>query len=112
MNHMSKINEMINLDPPAELNRRILAAASLHAKHNAFRKRIWGRALWTAAAAAAVVVTACGVWFYTPETEAPVDRGSLDRNELNALADWTQVEQESYNLSISMNSGLEAVQEM
>jgi len=112
MNHMSRISEMINLDPPAELNRRILAAASQQAKHNAFRQRIWGRVLWTAAAAAAVVVTACGVWLSVPEAEIPESRSALDRQELNALADWSQLEQESYNLSISMNSGLDAVQEM
>lgn len=112
MNHMSKINEMINLDPPSELNRRILAVASLHAKRNQFRKKLWERVLWSAAAAAAVVVTACGIWFYTPEAEPSVPQGTLDRNELSALADWSQVEQESYNLSISMNSGLDAVQEM
>lgn len=77
---------------PVELDRRILAAASRRVRRRRMRPVMWS----FAAAAAALVV---GVVFFLPEKSA-VD---YDRQELIAMADWSDVSQESYLLATDLN---------
>ncbi len=82
------------MDVPAELDRRILAAASCRARSRRLRPVRWS----FAAAAAAALLVSGAIFFQSGNSGAPAGR-----DELVALADWSSVSQESYLLAADLN---------
>lgn len=111
MKDFDRFDVLIHADPPAELDGRILAAATARARDIARRRLLWGRAIWSLVSAAAVVATVGIIWIQHFESTSA--RGEKARTEeLLALADWSKLEQENYNLYFSLNSGAQAVSEL
>lgn len=99
-------------DVPEALDRRIMAAAARKARKVRFRRSLVHCGFSVAAAAAALLLA--GTVFLLPQAHRrefarptkPVER------ELLKLADWSALEQESYNLSFELYSGREALAEL
>ena len=99
-------------DVPEALDRRIMAAAAHKAKAVRFRRSLT-HCVFTAAASAAALLIA-GTVFLFPEAyhgELARPTKSVD-SELLALADWSTLEQESYNLRFELYSGRQALAEL
>ena len=111
MKNEMRFQTLIARDVPAELDRRILAAASKRAAELRFRhaRRRW---FWAGSAtAAAAILVIAGAVLLLPEM-AGNTRPPAPRADLLALSDWTSVEQENYNLSFELYSGRQAVSEL
>ena len=112
MKNEMRFQTLIARDVPAELDRRILAAASKRAAELRFR-HARRRGFWagSATAAAAAILVIAGAVLLLPEM-AGNTRPPAPRADLLALSDWTSVEQENYNLSFELYSGRQAVSEL
>lgn len=99
-------------DVPEALDRRIMAAAAHKAKAMRFRRSLV-HCVFTAAASAAALLIA-GTVFLFPEAyhgELAQPTKSVD-SELLELANWSDLEQESYNLSFELYSGRQSLAEL
>lgn len=97
---------------PEALDRRIMAAAAHQAKAARFRRSLV-HCIFTATASAAALLIA-GTVFLFPEAhhgELARPTKSVD-SELLELADWSTLEQESYNLSFELYSGRQELAEL
>ncbi|WP_294505468.1 hypothetical protein [uncultured Victivallis sp.] len=99
-------------DVPEVLDRRIMAAAAHRAKMTRFRRSLV-HCVFTATASAAALLIA-GTVFLFPEAhhgDPAIPTKSVD-SQLLELADWSALEQESYNLSFELYSGRQALAEL
>jgi len=87
-------------DVPPELDARIIGAAK-HRAAQLHRRRLLLRRV-TPLAAAALLLVSVAVIFMRPG-DASAKR--LTGSELLSLTDWSEVEQQSYNLSMDVYSG-------
>lgn|GEM_PF-5755137 len=85
---------------PEALDRRILLAGALEAARRRSRRR-WRLAGAMSGMAAAVAVAAAMLWL--PETSPRATTPSLSGRELLEISDWTNFEQENYNLCSQLN---------
>lgn len=107
MKNLKRFKELTERDVPSALDRRILAAASAKARSR-HRRRLWlHRGIPTAAAAAALLIGA-GIWLLPDQTNATT--GS--NHDLLALSDWSEMEQNTYNLSFEIYTGRQAVADL
>ncbi len=95
---------------PAALDRKILAAAAFKARAARFR-RMWIHCSVSAGAAAAALLVA-GTVFLFPDANHPATPTKSVHNELLALNDWSELEQESFNLSFELYSGRQSVADL
>lgn len=80
---------------PAQLDARILAAASAKAE----KHRRSCRLVFAVASAAAVLLAVCGT-LYLPHWK---QRSDISREELLSMADWGNISQETWMLSAEIN---------
>lgn len=108
MKEFEHYESLIRREVPAALDRRILAAARQEAKKLRFR-RVFRRWSLPAAAAAAALLVASGLFWFQPAAAEP---RAAENHELLALSDWSKVEQENYNLNFELYCGRQAFSEL
>ena len=100
MKKFLKIESLTQLDPPKELDRRILVAAQ-----SASVRRRWQRRMRRVLSAAAALLLIGGGVLLAPRRAGSAAAGLRpDREQLLAMADWSNVEQDVYNLSGELNA--------
>ena len=98
-------------DVPRELDCRILAAAAQEARRIRHRRIFRITGFWSGAAAAAAGVL-IGVAVFQHPQPRPEPRAAGAAPELLALADWSTLEQDNFNLSFELDSGNLSVAEL
>ena len=99
-----KLESLTAKEVPQDLDLRILAAGKLRAGTTGKRRK---RLRWTisTAAAAAGLLIAAGICFVQPEAVFQQKISMEEYSHLMAMTDWTDIEQENYNLSGEINCG-------
>ncbi len=100
---------LVGRDVPEALDRRILNAAAVRARM-VRRRRIFHRVFGVGLAAAAGLLIAGALHLFPGA--AVSERNSAPSSELLALNDWSELEQENYNLSFELYCGRQAVSEL
>ena len=105
-----KLDALTRAEVPRELDLRILAAGKLR-QGALLRRRRKLRFVFSGAAAAAAFAVALGLCLM-PETQDFRKISGEEYARLAALSDWTDVEQETYNLSGEISWGSTSVAEL
>lgn len=98
-----KLESLIRAEVPQDLDLRILAAAKMRRGASLRRRKL--RLVLSGTAAAAAVCIAAGLSFMPQTRQNSKNISSEEYSSLMAMADWTNIEQENYNLSGEINSG-------